>query len=251
MSGGFFVRQAYYTYSPELCLLKKILNLYSIVFNLQFIINIEIAPAMRKKIRLLAFILCAAPYPLLAQSGKVLIEEHFVENDRGWNLGDDKDVVRKIEGGKMILECKKYLSTKGGYWIKLPDFKLPPTFSVSVTTHWIKNMKTDGTYSPYGLILGDYFFLIYGDGDRRLLKFNATDQKYETIVDWGANSAINKGGSADNKLEVRYKEGKAAFYSNGQMLFKKEAIIPEGSSVKLYVENSEMVTFDDLIVTGL
>ena len=206
---------------------------------------------MKTKIRLLAFLLWVVPFPLAAQTGTVLLEEHFTENERGWNLGEDKDVIRKIEGGKLTLECRKYLTTKGGYWLRLPDFKLPASFSVAVTTHWLKNMKTDDTYSPYGLILGDYYFLIYGDGNRRLLKYNTTEQKYETLVDWGEHSAINKKGTADNKLEIQYKDGKAAFYANGQMLYKKEAVIPEGTSVKLYLENSEMVSYDDLIVKNL
>ncbi|MBL7766381.1 MAG: trypsin-like peptidase domain-containing protein [Chitinophagaceae bacterium] len=189
------------------------------------------------------------------QIGTIQLWEKFSENDRGWNLGSDNNVIRSIENGKMKLECKKYemyngtFKGKGGYWIRLPDLKLPSNnYSVSVTTRWIKNMKTNDTYSPYGLILGDYYFLIYADGDRRLLKFNTVDKKYETIVNWGVSSAINKKGSADNKLEIRVTDGKAAFYANGQMLFKKEVSIPDATSVKLYVENSEVVTFDDLIV---
>jgi hypothetical protein len=196
--------------------------------------------------------LCLLTIPLskvVAQTEKVLVEEHFVENDRGWNLGSDNDVVRKIEEGKLILECKKYLTTKGGYWIKVPDVTLPENnFSISVTTHWIKNMKTDDSYSPYGIIAGDYYFLIYGDGNRRLLKYNIIEKKYEVIVDWGESSALNKKDVGDNKLEIQYKDGKAAFYANGEMLYKKEAIIKEGTPVKLYVENSEVVSFDNLII---
>ena len=188
----------------------------------------------------------------IAQSEKVLMEEHFNENANGWNLGDDKDVVRKIEDGKMIMECKKYLTNGGGYWIKAPDVTLPATnFSVAVTTHWIKNMKTDDSYSPYGIIISDYYFLIYGDGNRRMLKYNSLEKKYETIVDWGESSVIHKRADGDNKLEVKYQNGKAAFYVNGQMMYKKDAEIDEGSSVKLYIENSEMVAFDDLIVKKL
>jgi hypothetical protein len=188
-----------------------------------------------------------------AQSGPALLEEHFTENDRGWNLGEDRNVIRRIEDGKLYMECRKYLLPEGGgYWIKAPDFKLPASnYSISVTTRWLKNMKTDERYSPYGLIIGDYYFLIYGDGNRRLLKYNATDKKYETMVDWGEHSAINKKGSGDNKLEIRYQDGKAAFYSNGSLLFKKDAVIEEGTPVKLYIESSEVVTYDDLIVKAL
>lgn len=204
---------------------------------------------MKKTIQLFALLFMFPFSIVLAQTGKVIVEDHFDENDRGWNLGSDNDVIRKIEGGKFILECKKYLSTKGGYWIKVPDLKLPKNnFSISVTTHWIKNMKTDDSYSPYGIILGDYYFLIYGDGNRRLLKYNTIDKKYETIVDWGENSALNIRDLGDNKLEIQYKDGKASFYANGQMLFKKEISITEGISAKLYIENSEMVSFDDLLV---
>jgi len=207
---------------------------------------------MRTKIRILVLLALVMPISIWAQSGKILLEEHFVENDRGWNLGTDMDVVRTIEDGKLILECKKYLTNKGGYWLKTPDLKLPANnFSVAFTTHWLKNMKTDETYSPYGVIIGDYYFLIYGDGNRRLLKYNTVDKKYETIVDWGGNSALKEKGSGDNRLEIQYKDGKAAFYANGQMLYKKDAIIPEGATVKLYLENSEMVSFDDLIVKTL
>ena len=205
---------------------------------------------MKISTRLLA--LCLLMMPLskgVAQMGKVLVEEHFDENDRGWSLGSDNDVVRKIEGGKFILECKKYLTNKGGFWIKVPDLKLPANnFSISVTTHWIKNMKTDDSYSSYGILVGDYYFLIYGDGNRRLLKYNSIDKKYETIVDWGENSALNKKDNGDNKLEIQYKDGKGAFYANGQMLYKKDVTITEGTLVKLYIENSEVVSFDDLIV---
>ncbi|MBK7761956.1 MAG: hypothetical protein IPI46_01105 [Bacteroidetes bacterium] len=204
---------------------------------------------MKKYYRLFTFLILFPFSIVCAQSGKVLVEDHFDENERGWNLGSDHDVVRKIEGGKFILECKKYLSTKGGYWIKVPDLKLPGNnFSISITTHWIKNMKTDDTYSPYGIIIGDYYFLIYGDGNRRLLKYNSIEKKHETIVDWGENSAIKTRDLGDNKLEILYKDGKAAFYANGEMLFKKEITITEGISAKLYIENSEMVSFDDLLV---
>lgn len=208
---------------------------------------------MKLTARLLGLWLLLMPLSnIVAQTGKVLVEEHFNENDRGWNLGTDRDVVRKIEGGKFILECKKYLTTKGGYWIKVPDLILPANnFSIAVTTHWIKNMKTDGAYSPYGIIIGDYYFLIYGDGNRRLLKYNSIDKKYETIVDWGENSSLIKKDNGDNKLEIQYRDGKAAFYANGQMLFKKDVIITEGTSAKLYIENSEVVSFDDLIVKVL
>ena len=132
----------------------------------------------------------------------------------------------------------------------MPDFKLPETnYSVSVNTHWIKNMSDDDRYSPYGLMLGEYYFFIYADGNRRLLKYNSIDKTYETIVDWGTHTAIKEKG--DNRLEIQYKDGKAAFYSNGEMLFRKEISIPEGTYLKLYIEKSEMVSYDDIIVKGL
>ena len=208
---------------------------------------------MKKSIILMLSFVIVSFARSVGQSSKILVEEHFVENDRGWNLGEDNNVVRKIENGKMILECKKYQTGKGGgYWIRLPDFKLPANnYSVTFTTHWVKNVKPNDTYNPYGMILGDYYFLAYGDGERRLLKYDTAAKKYETIVDWGAQSVINKRDNGDNKWEIRYQDGKAAFYANGNMLYKKEVKIPEGTSVKLYIENSEMVEFDDLVVRSL
>ena len=183
-------------------------------------------------------------------SGTYLLEERFVENDRGWNLGDDNNVKRSIENGKLTIECKK--TAGGGYWIKCPDFKLPATnYSVSVNTTWIKNQMDGETYSPYGLILGDYYFLIYADGDRRLLKYDAIEKKYEPIVDWGVNSALNKYTDGDNKLEIQYKDGRAALFANGEMLFRKELSFPEGTTVKLYIEKTEVVSYDDLVVKML
>ncbi len=185
-------------------------------------------------------------------SQKILLEERFNENDRGWNLGDDKDVVRKIENGKFILECNKYLTNKGGYWIRVPDFTLPATnYSISVTTEWIGNKRNDGAYNAYGFILADYYFMVYADGDRRLLKWNAEEKKYETLVDWSESSAIKKYAEGENKWEITYKDGKAGFYANGQMLYKKEIVIPEGTYIKLYVENSERIKFDNIIVKSL
>ncbi len=210
---------------------------------------------MKIKAGLFALLMLSIPASqAIAQSGKILLEEHFVENDRGWNLGEDNNVIRKIQDGKMVLESRKHLTEKGsgGYWIRLPDYKLPANnFSVTFTTRWVKNAKTDDSYSPYGMILGDYYFLVYADGERRLLKYNTVDKKYETIVDWGIQSVINKKGTADNKWEIQYKDGKAAFYANGNMLYKKEVTIPENTSIKLYIENSEMVEFDDVVVKGL
>ncbi len=227
-----------------------------LTFVQYFVDNVNNQKIYSMKRKAILFVLLLFMLPVastLAQSGKVLLEEHFLENDRGWNLGEDNNVVRKIENGKMILECKKYLLEKGGgYWIKCPDFKLPPTnYSVSVTTKWIKNVKEEGKYNPYGIILGDYYFMMYADGDRRLLKYNTVEKKYETIVDWGVQSAINKKGDKTNTWEIRYQDGKAAFYANGNMMYKKEIEIPENTSVKLYIENSEMVEFDDLIVKNL
>jgi len=207
---------------------------------------------MNIKMSFFGLLLFVAPFTKAsAQSGRVLVEEHFTENERGWNLGEDNNVVRSMKDGKMVIECKKYLTGKGGgYWIRMPDYKLPANnYSVSFSTHWVKNMKTDDSYSPYGMILGDYYFLTYADGERRLLKYNTVDKKYETIVDWGVQSVINKKGN--NTGEIRYQDGKASFYANGNMLYKKEATIPEGTSVKLYIENSEMVEFDDLVVKSL
>ncbi len=225
------------------------------VLNINFVVNQTSFPIpkilfMKLRTQLVGLCLLMMPFVnVIAQMQKVILEDHFDENDRGWNLGSDKDVVRTIEGGKLIMECKKYLTSKGGYWIKVPDLELPRgNFSIAVTTHWIKNMKTDDTYSPYGIIIGDYYFLIYGDGNRRLLKYNTIDKKYEVIVDWGQHSALNRKDKGDNQLQIVYKDGKAAFYANGQMLFKKDVILPEGTSPKLYIENSEMVSFDDLIV---
>lgn len=193
-----------------------------------------------------------------AQSGSIIAEEHFVENDKGWNLGTDNDVVRKIENGKLLLECKKYTiengvhKSKGGYWLKMPESKLPSNnFSITFTTRWKKNMKSDDAYSPYGIKLGDFYFLVYGDGERRLLKWDTLAKKYETIVDWGVQSVINKKDIADNKWEIRYQDGKAAFYANGSMLYKKEIYLPANTYVKLYIENSEVVEFDDIIVKNL
>ncbi len=96
---------------------------------------------MKISTSLLALCLLMMPASkVVAQTGKVLVEDHFDENDRGWNLGSDNDVVRKIEGGKFILECKKYLTNKGGYWIKVPDLKLPANnFSVSALCKKIIN----------------------------------------------------------------------------------------------------------------
>ncbi len=208
---------------------------------------------MKLKILSLSLFCILSMSKIQAQTGKILVEEHFVENDRGWNLGEDNNVVRTINDGKLVLECKKYLTGKGGgYWIKLPDFKLPHNnFSISLTTRWIKNMKDNDAYNPYGIILGDYYFLVYGDGERRLLKYNTVEKKYEPIVDWGVQSVIHKKGEADNVWEIRFHDGKAAFYANGQMLYKKEITLPTDCTVKLYIENSEMVAYDDLIVKEL
>ncbi len=206
---------------------------------------------MKYGIQFLAMVFLLAPVTSThAQSGKVLVEEHFKENDRGWNLGEDNNVVRKIENGRLVMEAKKYLTGKGGgYWIKMPDYKLPSNnFSLSYTTRWIKNMKTDNSYSPYGVILGDYYFLLYADGDRRLLKYNSAEKKYETLVDWNEQAIINKKGTADNKWEITYQNGQATFYANGQMMYKKDVTLPADCPVKLYIENSEVVEFDDIVV---
>ena len=186
-----------------------------------------------------------------AQEGRILVEEHFVGNSRGWTVGEDNDFVRTMKDGRLTLECKK-LEKGGGCSIKLPDFKLPAgNYSISFTTRWVKNLKKENTYSPYGIIVGAYYFLAYGDGDRRLLRYNGFDGKYETIVDWGVQSAIHKRGSEDNKWEIQYKDGKAAYYANGNLLYKKEFNIPEEAAVKLFVDKSEMVEFDDLVVKSL
>ena len=96
---------------------------------------------MKISTQLLALCLLMMPLSnVVAQTATVLVEDHSNENDRGWNLGSDYDVVRKIEGGKFILECKKYLTNKGGYWIKVPDFKLPGNnFSISTNDKQRKN----------------------------------------------------------------------------------------------------------------
>lgn len=213
---------------------------------------------MKKLICLLAFTTIALHYTGRVQAQNILVEEHFVENDKGWNLGEDKDVVRSIDNGRLVMEGKKYtfengvFKGKGGYWLKMPESKLPAdNYVISFTTRWKGNKRNDDKYSPYGVILGDYYFLVYADGDRRLLKWDTSGKKYETIVDWGVQSVINKKDLADNKWEIRYQDGKAAFYCNGNMLYKKEIYIPMGSFVKLYIENSETVAFDDVIVKKL
>lgn len=204
---------------------------------------------MKITVSLLILFLIIPFSKIQAQKEKILLEEHFVENERGWTLGDDDNVVRKIEKGKLTIESKKY--SGGGFWIKLPDFKLPANnYSIAVTTSWLKN-KAPNDFAPYGLIIGDYYFLIYANGDRRLLKYNSADNKYETIVDWSVTTVIHKLRTGDNRLEITYSDGKIAFYANGQMLYKKDAVIPEGTLVKLYIEKSEVVSFDDLIIKAL
>ena len=231
-------------------------RLIAAIFVKQFI-HIKLKAMKNHIIFIVSTLLSCLPLSFVSAQN-ILVEEHFVENDKGWNLGEDKDVKRSIENGRLVMESKKYTiengvhKSKGGYWIKMPESKLPAdNYSITFTTRWKKNMKNDEKYSPYGMILGDYYFLVYADGDRRLLKWDTTAKKYETIVDWGVQAAINKKDLADNNWEIRYQDGKAAFYGNGNMLYKKEILIPKDTYIKLYVENSEVVAFDDIVVKKL
>jgi|GEM_PF-6321007 hypothetical protein len=202
-----------------------------------------------KKLRLLLpllLIICLHD----ASAQNVLMEEHFNENENGWSLGENEWSVSAIKNGKLYLECKGYLKPAGGTaWLTAPDLLLPAAgFSVTCKTRWVKNRKTDGSFNPYGFVIGGYYFLAYADGNRRLLFYNTTEKKYEVIVDWGKSPFIRK--DSENTFEIVYRDGKAAFYCNGEMLFKKSVPFtdPDKLRLRLYVENSEIVEFDDLIV---
>ncbi|MCX6181295.1 MAG: hypothetical protein NT150_05170 [Bacteroidetes bacterium] len=183
--------------------------------------------------------------------GSIIFEDHFNENENGWDLGEKESANITIKNGKLLFECKKYLTNKGGYWVKTPDLNLPESgFTAKCTTKWIKNRLTDENYSPYGFIIGSYYFLVYADGERRLLFYNSDAKQYETIVDWGKNSAIKTKDSGENQFEISYREGKVSLYCNGEMLFKKPMnFSKDGEHLKLYTENSEVIEFDDLVVT--
>ncbi len=180
----------------------------------------------------------------------IIFEDHFVENENGWSLGTDDWCTSKITNGKLYYEGTAYIKNEGGStWLTVPDLKLPMTgFTVKCNTKWVKHTEKDDTYYGYGFAIGEYYFLLYGYGDRRLLFYNTTEEKYETIVDWGETTFVKKYTEA-NDIKIVYKDGKAAFYCNGEMLYKKEIKITEADKLKIYVEESEAVEFDDLIVT--
>ncbi len=190
-------------------------------------------------------VLCSSAFV----GGKVLFEDHFNENENGWELGSKESADLEIKNGKLFMECKKF-PAGGGYWFKVPDLKLPLSgFKMKCTTKWLRNKLQNDTYSPYGFIIDNYYFLVYADGERRLLFYNKDTKAYETIVDWGEASAIKTTTTGENTFEIVYADGKAAFYCNGEMLYKKPVTFVEGESLKLYIEKSEVVEFDDLIVT--
>lgn len=184
-------------------------------------------------------------------SGTVLFDDDFSENGNGWAVGETESAIIQMQGGKLYFECKGYLSNGGGAWIKVPDLKLPTSgFTMKCTTKWVKNRLTDDNYSPYGFIVGPYYFLVYADGERRLLSYDKVAKKYTTIVDWGNAYSIKRTTTGENKFEIVYRDGRAAFYCNGEMLFKKPiTLTEEDNRLKLYTEKSEVVEFDDLKVT--
>lgn len=199
------------------------------------------------------FLICLSVITLFTSAivgGTIIFEDHFNENENGWDLGQKESANILIKDGKLFFECKKYLGNGGGYWVKAPDLSLPETgFTVKCNTKWVKNHLENDTYSPYGFIIANYYFLIYADGERRLLFYNTETKSYETIVDWGSSTAIKTTTTGENQFEIVYKDGKVSFYCNGEMLYKKPINFKDGERLKLYTEKSEVVEFDDLIVT--
>ncbi|HXH19707.1 MAG TPA: WG repeat-containing protein [Chitinophagales bacterium] len=191
------------------------------------------------------FILCQDTH---AQD-TILFEEHFDDNAKGWLTGEDQWATRKFKNGKYYMECKAYLLPNSGTaWSTVPGLTIPnDNFSIQCRTEWIKNKNTNGYYHSYGFQVGNYRFEIYGNGDRRLMYWDG--EKDNVVVDYtGAKPSLftKEKGVIDVKIEVQ--NGNAKMYGNDQLMLEKKIGSTKGQ-LQLRVSHSEVVTYDDLIVT--
>jgi len=181
-----------------------------------------------------------------AQKEKVIYEEHFNNNEKGWWVGETKQGSTKLEKGVYKVTSSAYKWDNANYWVKVPDFSLPQdNFSVECTIKWIDTYSARN--NGYGIKINNYYFDISATGKYRLMSFNYDTGGFNIIVGWDdkPNSAINLYGT--NAVKIKYHHGTADFYVNGVPMFSK-SITLDGDLLGFDCFESEDVEFDDLVV---
>lgn len=184
-------------------------------------------------------------------SAPILFEEHFDNNSKGWLVGEDQWAKREIRKGKYYMECKSYLLPNSGTsWAVTPGLILPDNnFTIQCNTKWLRNRIDPGYFHSYGLQVGNYRFELFGNGDRRLMFWDGKQDN--VVIDYaGANPALFTRGTGIIDITIEIKDGTAKMLGNDQLMFEQKIGSAKGE-LQLRTTHSEVVEFDDLVVTKL
>jgi hypothetical protein len=147
-----------------------------------------------------------------------------------------------------LFRNRKY---NNGYIVPIPFYSIPSSnYSIEISTKHHDGVENSG----YGIKFGGsgwqnvYSFNISADGYYRISKKQNGD--YSELVPWTTSSALNKGYTALNRLEVRVYSNYSEFYINGQYI-RRVDITPFGTTAGLEVYNNQTVDFDDLYIKTL
>jgi hypothetical protein len=156
--------------------------------------------------------------------------DDFSNPTSGWEIIDRDDVKKGYLNGEYrvwINEINKGYSA--GSPTGSPDNCSRENYSVEVDAHW-----QDDIGSAYGVIFGAtkeldaYLFLVFSNQNFALLRYDPLARNYLFIVPLTFSAAVNTG-SLLNHLKVKR----------------------QGSSITLFVNGTELGTWDDRTITGL
>ncbi len=182
-----------------------------------------------------------------AQSTNLLLFESFSDNSRQWAINTTGEAVYTINSGKYVMENTDDKLRWSGLHVKLDD---KSDFAISCTT----THNSGVTNSGYGLVFGlkdndNYFvFDISPGGYYRL--YSKTYGTYNYLINWTANSYINKSNYVDNSLKVTRSGSLWYFYINGNWVNSYSAQAFYGDIIGFIKGGNQRIEFDDLEVDG-
>jgi len=188
--------------------------------------------------------------------GNVLFYEDFQSFNNGWYSNYDfKDsnyiYISTLENPSNHFYLFRNRKYNNGYIVPIPFYSIPSSnYSIEITAKHHDGVENSG----YGIKFGGsgwqnvYSFNISADGYYRISKKQNGD--YSELVAWTTSSALTKGYTASNKLEVRVFSNYTEFYINGQYIRRLD-ITPFGTTAGLEVYNNQTIDFDDLYIKSL
>ncbi len=172
-------------------------------------------------------------------------EDDFEINHNYWWVGEDQNIVSKIENGKLTLDFKADNAFRVN-WRELP-INYEKDFQISAEFKQNSGIIDHG----YGFVWGSsdisnlYYFIISSNGYASI--FCKDNGNWQAIKKWTKFEGINEIGEI-NKLKMVQKNKKLQFYINDELFFDSTGYRPFGKYIGFIVNNTMEVEIDNLII---